>query len=253
MPRKNTKTKKKRTTTRRRGLRRKKRYVPMPIGGFDKSKTVKLRWCKTITMDPASNSYASYPLRINDLNHLEHKLGASLQVPPGNYSEWTSRYRDWCVVGAKLTVRFIPQTTEALQGAVQPAYLGVYQGNNPTELDNILANGVANLFEQPRNNTCRYTAGSTLNDGVQVVKTFSARKFFGLQHKNQLFTDIVTYGSKYDDTDPNLPSRNTNPIKLCYMTPYVANINGNNPGPQHVLLMADFIVRFSNLYENRAQ
>lgn len=253
MPRKNTKTKKKRTTTRRRVLRRKKSYVPMPIGGFNKSKTVKLRWCKALTMDPGSNSYASYPLRINDILHIEHQLNASAQVPPGNYSEWSSRYRDWCVVGAKLTVRFVPQATEALQQAVTPAYLGIYTGNNTSELADILTNGVANLFEQPRNNLCRYTAASTLNDGVQVVKTFSARKFFSLQNKNQLFTDVVTYGSKYDDTDPNVPAKNTNPIQICYMTPYLANIAGNNPGPQHVLLMIDFIVRFSNLFANRAQ
>lgn len=243
---KKTNGKKKKTTN-----RKKKSKVYMPIGGFSKSTTVRLRWCRGITMDPGQNSYASYPLQINNLIQIEDQLAPASNVTPGNYSEWISRYRDWVVMGAKVTCRFVPQATEALQAAVQPAYLGIYTAKNKNELGDILANGVPNLFEQPRNNVARYTAGSTLNDGVQVTKKFSARKFFNLKYKHQLYSNDGVYGSYLDDKES--PADQVPPVNVAYVIPYVANVAGNNPGPMHVLIMIDFIVRFSNLLENRAQ
>lgn len=242
MPRK---TNKKRKTYRKR--RRKKNYS-MPIGGFPATKTVKLRWCSAINLNPGSGSYTTLPLKINDLTQINDLLTVAQNVTPGNYSKWISMYQRYTVMGARVKVRYTPMASESLEAQVVPGYLGIYTCSDRKELDDILVDGVANLFEQPRNNLCRYLTGSQLRDGILLTKNWSAAKFFQVS-KRQLYSDQDTFSSYIED--PGTTGEEQVPPSVpAYIIPYIAAVGGNNPGPIQLLVTIDFVVRFSGKKQN---
>ena len=218
--------KRKRRTTRKRKTRRTK--IPMPLGGFPNSKTVKLRWVKPVKIDAGANSHSISQFRANGLSTIQ--LNDVHQ--PANFDIWARRYTTYCVLGSKLTAQLTPDSLSS----VVPGYVGIYLTQNDTELATLLTNGIANAMEQK--NAVKMTPISYLQANARrVQKGYSPTRLFGIPRQGVLIDDNFQ-GNK-----------DNNPAAAAYYQLFVAAIDGNNPGEMDFLVTIDYTVKFTGLLQ----
>jgi len=160
---------------------------------------------------------------------------------PGGYTALANMYERWTVLGAKIKVIYTPVATDDLQDAVVPSYCGIYFARNTGEFANIASNGAASLFEQPRDNRMRRVVGSMLANGTTITRTYSAKKFWKIS-KTNLLANEDDYGG----------TSNSDPGKNCFAEVYTFSVGNNNPGPMSLLVVVDYIVRWSDKTPVRA-
>lgn len=184
--------------TRRPIMRRRRRFTrrrPTRRGGYNsvritrpitsRKMLVRLRYCDQIVLDPGLASSAIYQFKANGMFDPDF-TGTGHQ--PMGFDQWMTFYDHFTVVGSKITVKAVNNTTSAYTLLV--ALSDDTALSNPTTLAGF----------QERSGSRWTTLGpNTGNKGVaQVTSKFSAKKFFG--------TKFVVGESSYKGTsgsDPN--------------------------------------------------
>jgi len=227
------------------------RYLKsLPVGGIPKVSYRKLRHCAEVTMDSASGSYTKleyYPSVANQLTS-----NSQNPVRPGNWSTVADGvYRKCVVVAAKVSFRWVPSRSQNDNGAAQPSYIGMYLSNGAEDssIDDIMANGVANLMEQPRNITMKAVP---YGDNVDQTKCAMSRsidcaKFWGIDAKN--YEDADTYSSEWVATTDSW----VGPADAILFQLFSCNVQGNNPHRIEGIVQIDLICKFSQPHYTRAQ
>lgn len=170
-------TKRKYTRRARKPRRRYRRKVMgkyLPLGGMPKSKLVKLRYAHTISMNPTIGTVAQQLFAANDI-HDPYRSGVGHQ--PSNHDRWSAFFDRYCVLGSKCTVYPVHTTTSS----VTPGTLMLCLSEDGTTITTAHgAGGIDNLIEQPRLKVSMKSVGMNQSSGLgKLVKTFSAKKFFG--------------------------------------------------------------------------
>lgn len=242
MPRKNGKRKYKK----RKG-KKKKTYVPLPVGGFTNSKLVRLRWAEEFTMDCGSNSYIIQTFLANSPSVVYMN---STQIPnahqPANYDVWARRYNSHVVLGSKCNIRYTPSANQS----ITPGYVGCWVGEGAdaqADLATLLTNGAGSAFEQKYTQRM-YTMGPGSSAKPQSFTTyFSPSKVFG-QSKSAIKNDTAYHGHTAT-ASTSVALIDSLPIEQAYFNLFVASIADNNPGAMTFMVIIEYIVRFYGLEE----
>lgn len=169
---------KKKQVTRRRPYRKRKpmrRYLP--IGGFENKKLVKLRYVEQFTLDPSSTVSVSQVFRANSLFDPNY-TGVGHQ--PSNFDRLASLYDRYTVLGAKIKVQWVPTTSNTIN---PPPVLGVHLSEAGDDMyDAYIQGGIQSVLEQPRLAASAYYVGAPFLEQKPLIKTFSAKKFFGTKN-----------------------------------------------------------------------
>lgn len=222
------KSKTRRRRRRRKGTRsgnRLPRYAPRALlSGFPKSQLVKLRYVSEISLN-SGITYASHTYRANgcfdpDQSGIGHQ--------PMLFDQWSQIYNRYTVFGAKITVRYTPDsTTNAI-----PPYVGVILSNETDPLSTFTS--THNILESKLIGKNWIVPGATrqLQNPFQnkVAHNFSTRKWFGVKDPNDgaSLSAITT----------------ADPAKLAYFNVWAASNHGNDPGSIPLLVTIDYIVLF---------
>lgn len=221
-----------------------RRYLStLPVGGVPKVKYVKLRHCSIMRLDPGSNTYATQNVNLSDPTNVFDT--ASNQQVVGNWSTHVMSYEKWTPVAAQVTIRVTP--TVALDGYDQkiPGYVGIYIDNESNAINNILVNGLQELFEQPRNTSMKALpfAGGAFPKETTMSRTIDHARFFQVDEKD-------LWGNE-DDFSGNVVVP-TQPAKNIFANIWYSSLNGNNPSPMVYICQVDYVIRFSEPKATRA-
>lgn len=228
----------KRRLKRRRRIYRIKRKIRksrnLILGGFPKSKMVKLRYVTEITLDPAANLYQVHHFRANSLFDPDY---TGIGHQPSNFDRWMNIYNHYTVVGSKITAKYMP--TAAPSGSTG-SYFGIMLTDDYKTIGNVFTSGgVANIMEQRLNTSSRFVAGAhVLAHPCTVVKRFSAKKFFGKK-------DQVMDGLYRGDAS-------SNPQENAFFSVYTMSVGGNDPALINVLIKIDYIAVLTEPKESDA-
>jgi len=223
--RKRTYGKRKRTFKKKRTYKNKKfGQRNLILGGFPKSKIVKLRYVTEVVLDAATGVNAVHAFRANSLFDPDY---TGIGHQPSNFDRWANIYDHYTVLGSKITVRYTPHAT----ASTTPGYLGIALTDSGTVTSTVNA---LNLLERKLVNS-RYRAIG-INENQHGFKplthTFSAQKFFG-KSKGSLINDGQYRGK--------MGNGGTNPGELAFFEIFAASMHGNNPGQLPLLITIDFI------------
>lgn len=237
MPRRTSKRFKRKTRKKRKTYRRRTRKtLIMPLGGFPKSKVVKLRYVQQSTLDAAANGYSKQTFLANGLNYI-FQTSNPTRTDPANFLRNMDSYETYCVLGARCKATFITDGTSNLQ----PSYCGIYLARSQADIDNILVNGITKLFEQPRNVRFRRVFGpSQSSNGMTITMNYSSSKFFQTTPTNYRDSKEYQGTASTDPSDPN----------AAYFQVFSHSVNGNNPGKCVVIIQIDYIVRLTDTTVN---
>lgn len=192
-----------------------------PIGGFPKSKLVRLRYCQSINLDAGTGVIAKSNFVANGM-YDPWRGGTGHQ--PSNFDRWMGIYNHFTVIGSKITVQYTPSTATA----VLPCHMGVVLSDNGTLTSEV--GSVENLLEQPRLARMNKVIGiQTAQYPSKITKTFSAKKFFG-KPLSSIIGDGTYRGNSSGD-----------PTELAYYEVFVASVAGNNPGLVQLMCTIDYI------------
>lgn len=206
---------------------KKKKHRTLPIGGFPKSKMVKFRYVAEVNINAPLAGIASHVFSANglydpDLTGVGHQ--------PGNFDKWMTVYDHYQVLGSKITVTPILDSTS---GVSPTAYIGILKADSTPKASTM---SVTEILEQKMGRFSRVPVGA-LNWGSvkrrSVVNTYSASKFFGK-------TKAVTLG---DDTQKGNVSNN--PAEQCYYEVWCGSVNGNDPLTHSFLVEVEYITILS--------
>lgn len=216
------------------GKKKKKRKnkVYLPLGGFKSSQVVRLRYVTGISLDASGVSYAKYIFGANCLYDPDI-TGAGHQ--PSNYDVWAVRYKNWSVLGSKITATVTPDDNANLI----PGYVGIYMSENKTEAEDALNLGIATVCEQQSSRSVIFKrcpgANQLPSNGLTLTQTFSPARTFGKSKK--YLRDAKDYSGVIG----------ANPTERAYFTLWQMNINSTNPGQVNLLVKIEFLVRFYGL------
>lgn len=215
----------------RRSYRRKYKANPRRaiLEGFPMSKLVKLRYIETIALNPGAGAISQAIYRANgayDPN--QPGYGHS----PMGYDQWAQIYSNYCVVGAQITMRYVPTTASA----TIPGYFGILLDTTTTGttrytntnylLESKLTGKNAKIAGIPQNGDSRARFAS-------VVKNFSAKKFFGVKN----IQDGKEYSSAIDNTPQN----------QAYFCCWFGALNSiQDPAETNFEILIDYIVLFKD-------
>lgn len=221
-----------RKAAKRRAAARKRQYaMGLPVGGFPKSKMIKLRYVEEINLNPTTGNIVTNAFSANGM-YDPNITGTGHQ--PSNYDIWmgttanSGLYDHYCVLGSRITVEYHPTSTNQ----VVPAYMGVLLSDTGTRVSTLT--GVQDLFEQRLVKRSRADPGLVqISNKPWVSCNFSARKFFGKSKQAILGDD--EYRGVY----------NANPSDQAYFELYAATIGGNDPGNIHCLVTIEYVAVLS--------
>jgi len=172
-------------------------------------------------LDAIAGAIAVKLIRANDLFDPEHAFGGH---QPLGFDQWMAHYDHYTVIGAKITVRFINNSTAdrtpGLCGIMLTDTPRIGAGLTITDLNQLLENRyttkgvVANVQGSDRN-----TATATM--------TFSAKKFF---HKSNIVGDSLYRGTS-----------TTGPEEDVLFEIWQCGISGANPDIIALLIEVDYI------------
>lgn len=226
MPRKYTKKKK---ATKRKAYRRKKTSPRrgLTLSGFPSKKLVKLRYVETdLTLDASASLTDMNVYRANSLYDPNY---SGIGHQPMGFDQWANIYNRYTVKGAKITVTY----TRTGTGNVNPSYLGITLSSDTDPLSGYTT--LNNILESKLTVKDPLVVGTTTNLGKstyqnQVIKYFSAKKFFGVVD--------VEDGASYSALV------STNPAKDAYFGVWTASVDNNDPGIISCRVLIDYICEF---------
>lgn len=196
------------------------------LGGFPKSKTVKLRCCISVTHNPGAGGVAVTAIRANDIYNPEG--GVISGESCSNFNKWTGIYDHWVVLGSKFSAQYVP----SLLNTQAPAIAGCLLSDNGNGV--VSCGDILTLMEQPFNRRgYQLTVGRDIaNPLTRIRHKFSARKFFGRPRSALLGDDQLKGG------------HSSSPTEKAYYELYTYSIHDNDPGEMVYLVTIDYIVRF---------
>lgn len=220
---------------RRRPYSRRRRYarVRRPIlSGFPSRKMVKLRYVDTgLVLDPAGGSIAQDIYRANSILDPYQPVGG--HQPLGS-DQWSQIYNQYTVVGAKFTMRYANLSITNLT----PGRFGVLLSSDTigtasfTTINNLLESKLVG-----QNTRVCGTQPYGIGKPPQVVKMFSAKKFFGK-------VNVIDGSANSGETGDGIVT-GTNPGNEAYFIPWCsAQASGQNPGAMNFDIIIDYIVIF---------
>lgn len=196
-----------------------RKHRATPIGGFPRSKLVKLRYVDQITINPASGINGVHVFSANgmydpDVTGIGHQ--------PANFDKWMKNYDHYTVVGSKIRVMYTPSITTT----VIPGMFGVLLSDDGNTVGSLTQNS---LLEQPRLSYSKKVVGIPSANSVPatVTKKFSARKFFGVKP--------VGGGKTFQGSDA------ANPTEQAFYEVWVAPILANDPGAMYFTVTIDYL------------
>lgn len=201
---------KRRTKARKRTKKRKPR-LEMPIGGFPKTATIKLRYVGEFSLNPGLGVYST---QVYTANGMYDPNITGLGHQPSNFDKWIAQYDHYTIVGSKITCQYVPSTLSN----VVPGVLGCLVSDNGARVSG-MAN-LSDLLEQPGANRAHPMTVGIINGPAtgKLTATFSASKFFG-KPKAGVLGDHQLRGSV-----------GANPPDQAFYEIYLYSANGNDPG-----------------------
>lgn len=220
------KSKKRRRTAEKKNA---KRFQPnrmdLVLGGFPKSKMVKLRYVEELQLDAASGVPAVHVWRANSL-YDPNSSGVGHQ--PSNFDTWSNIYDHYTVLGSKITVQYVPDSSTS----ITPAFVGIALSDSGTT---VAGSSTTELLERKLTQSSRRSVGLISSYAFKpIVHTFSASKFFG-RPKNVLIGD-GTYRGKMGNFGTG-----SDPSEQAFYEVFTTSINGNNPGIVNFLVTIDYV------------
>lgn len=196
-----------------------RKYKATPIGGFPKSKLVKLRYAQFININPASGVTGSYVFSANGMYDPDI-TGTGHQ--PSNFDRWMAVYDHYTVVGSKIKVSYTP----TIATTIVPGIFGVLLTDAGNEATSLIQE---NLLEQPRVKYSRKVLGMPTANSMPatVVKRFSSKRFFGVKP--------LGGGKTFQG------SASANPTEGAFYEVFVCPIDGNDPGNMALTVVIDYI------------
>ena len=182
-------------------------------------KTVKLRYCDSITLDPGIATTAKHAFRANSI--FDPDVTGTGHQPMG-FDEMAALYTHYTVVGAKFSATFISNSDSSNLGQ---AHCGVILEDNstiPVDYNEIKEQqrGVSGIMKVPQSGPTR------------MSKTFSTRKFFC--NKNPSLSD------KY------MANVTSTPTEQAYFIVWLAGISdAADATGAFVDIQIDYLVRFT--------
>jgi len=221
--------KRKRRGSRRRVLgkrRRRNRFRRYnTVGIVPDTKTVRLRYCQYLTLNPTTSDTAYHTFYTNGLYDPD-RTGTGHQ--PLGFDQWTKFYDFYLVKGSKMKCTFISGGSGAQTGT---AMCGI----TVTEEDSMTVIPES-IMEQPKA-TWRLMTNSNAAQKTIVRKGFSPKKFWGLK---DIADNKARLGSDYQATPP------TN----AFFHVWVQGIDAvTDPGPVDIIVCIDYVVQFSERRE----
>lgn len=199
------------------------------LEGFPKSKLCKLRYVETISLDPSAGAIVQKIYRANGAYDPNYS-GAGHS--PMGYDQWAQIYLNYCVVGSQINMRYIPNTN----ASTTPGYFGILL-DSTTAGSNEYAYTDYLLESKLTGKNAKVAGGLQMNDAKgyypSVSKSFSAKKFFGVQN----IQDGKEYSAAVDNT----------PANTAYYCCWLGALNGSqDPGLTFFQITIDYIVLFKD-------
>lgn len=185
----------------------------MRIGGFPKSKAVKLRYVEYFSMNPATGIPA---VQVYSANGMYDPNITGTGHQPSNYDRWLSTatttgiYDHYTVLGSKIRVVPVVGATTTQT----PLICGILLTDDGATVAGM---SQTDLLEQPGTVYSRYPFGNDLNMTRSIRHRFSARKFFG-KSKGSLIGDGQYKGAW-----------NSNPSEGAFFEIFATDVCGNEP------------------------
>lgn len=192
------------------------------IGGFPKTKTIKLRYVQTIKLNASETVNGIYKFSANSMFDPDQTtLLAGHQ--PSNFDTWMSQYDHYCVQKSTISVQYIPVTATN----VNPGALGILLSDGGTSVSDL--GGLDAILEQPFNARAKQfvTGNNVGNPLAKATRSFNAASFFGKTRKVILGDDAYR------------GSVATNPADMAWFEIYYYAI-GNNPGEITLIVTIDY-------------
>lgn len=229
---------KRRLKRRRRIYRLKKRRSRnLVLGGFPKSKLVRLRYVEEFKLNPTLGSYAVQHFWANGM-YDPNLSGVGHQ--PSNFDRWMNIYNHYTVLGAKIRVRYAPDN---VMGSGAGCYFGILLADASDQFASVFtAGGVQNVLEQRLTKNSKFIVGShVIVQPCTVTKKFSARKFFGKRRSS----DIVASHDYAGDAS-------NNPNEQAIFTVYGMSVGGNDPGEINCIATIEYVAMLTEPKESDA-
>jgi len=200
-------------------------YRRLPLGGFPKTKVVRLRYAQIDTFNPAAGSYAVNAYRANSI-HDPDSTGAGHQ--PSNHDVWAGTYEKYCVMASFIKVTPV-QTS--LTGVI-PGMLCLALSSGGTDIATCHGfGGIQSILEQPRLLEGKAEVGNLnqpLGD-ICLKSSFDLRQWFRLGHTVNFNPYNVDFGAT--------------PIEgVFYEVAFVSPDDNNDPGSFKFRVEIDYIV-----------
>lgn len=215
----------------RKALARYRRKMPLyklPLGGYGRSKMVRLRYVETITLNPGLGALAQYVFNANDMRD-PNATGIGHQ--PRGFDEAMLGYEHFTVVGSKITAAIVPQISGQVQDTQTPFVWGINVcpvsalGGGVSTVDEILETKDAKGYRIAGQNT----GAGAYRKGVSMTRYFSARKFFSKK-------EIVASGIYRGNVSQS-------PAELAHFIIWGGPLDGAavNPDAQPILVTIDYL------------
>lgn len=208
--------------SRRRYARKNRMYrsmrAPLPNKLFAKMKYAD----RTISINPTAGLMATHSISANNLYDPD---STGTGHSPRGYDQLMSMYDHYTVVGAKITVHFLPQVASATN---QNVVCGI------ALKDSSLSPADANEFLEGRNTTFRYIANnsSTISAPVRITKKCSVSKFLGIK---SLLSSSLARGTL-----------SSSPAEQAYFVIFADNVdNSTDPNPITCSVYIEYMVVFT--------
>lgn len=199
-----------------------KKGLSISRGPVPRTSLVKLRYCQNIALD-GSASTTSRNFRANSMYDPDNSITSSSQHQPLAFDQYMLLYKNFVVLGAKITVT--PINTADI-----PIIFGVTL--RQAEASNASVNPTA-LQEQ--GDTGWAYVGNLSTSGVarSVTKKMSTKKYMGYKNPTNEAELRGTAAS--------------NPEKMCYFQVWTASADGiTNPGSLSFQIMIEYVALLSN-------
>lgn len=204
----------------------KKKYrqtkLSLPIGGFGKTKMVKLRYCEENKIDAPSTGVGVQVYRATSLFD-PNFTGTGLQ--PSNFDRWMANYDHYTVISAKITITPIFAT---FANPTPPGYLGVLVSDSGTRAASLTP---MNLLEQKLVSSHKFASQVTAGfpKVAQVSRAVSITKFFNIGKK------AILASSEHRGSATSSPTDN------AFFEVFVASMVGNNPTNLNFLTEIEYV------------
>lgn len=200
-----------------------KKKAAMPgrtMPGFPINKIVKMRYVTCVRLDPAAGASALHRFRANSIFDPD-ETGVGHQ--PLGHDQWAQFYNHYTVVGAKISAKFTAQAADQTS-AICACYLSD-DPFTPTTAIETIEQGLA-----------KWKTGNLSTNGqssLNVVNTYSAKKFFNL---SDVKDNVTRVGAYFEN----------NPADQALFTLYYAALNAlDDLSAVEVLVTIDYACQLS--------